>query len=45
MTVHHSRNLFDWQALQTFTNLTTVTTITDTNATGRGATFYRLSVP
>jgi len=45
MTVHHSTNLFDWQALQTFTNLTTVTTITDTNANGRGATFYRLSVP
>jgi CubicO group peptidase (beta-lactamase class C family) len=45
MTVHYSTNLFDWQTLQTFTNLSTVTAITDTNANGRGRGFYRLSVP
>jgi CubicO group peptidase (beta-lactamase class C family) len=45
MTVHYSTNLTDWQTLQTFTNLTPVTTITDTNANNRSRSFYRLSVP
>jgi CubicO group peptidase (beta-lactamase class C family) len=45
MTVHYSTNLVDWLTLQTFTNLADVTTITDTNASGRSESFYRLSVP
>ncbi|HZL78052.1 MAG TPA: Calx-beta domain-containing protein, partial [Candidatus Limnocylindrales bacterium] len=45
LTVEYSTNLSDWQPLQTFTNATTVTTITDTNATGRLKTFYRVAVP
>ncbi len=45
MTVHYSTNLADWQTLQTFTNVTTATTITDTNVNNRSKTFYRLSVP
>jgi CubicO group peptidase (beta-lactamase class C family) len=45
VTVEYSTNLSSWQPLQTFTNTTTVTTITDTNATGRLKTFYRMVVP
>ena len=45
LTVQLSTNLADWQPLQTFTNVTTVSTITDTNASGRSATFYRLAIP
>lgn len=44
-TVQFSTNLADWQLLQTFTNATAVTTFTDTNAAGRSAGFYRVSVP
>jgi hypothetical protein len=45
LTVQLSINLADWQSLQTFTNATAVSTITDTNAAGRLATFYRLAIP
>ena len=45
LTVEYSTNLSDWQPLQTFTNATTVTTITDTNVTGRVKGFYRVVVP
>jgi len=45
LTVQFSTNLASWQSLQTFTNATTLTTFTDTNATGRGAGFYRVVVP
>jgi len=45
MTIQYSTNLSDWQALQTFTNATSVTTFTDTNANGRSKGFYRLSIP
>jgi len=31
--------------LQTFTNVTAITTFTDTNGSGRGASFYRVVVP
>jgi len=44
-TVQFSTNLIDWQPLQTFTNATVVTTITDTNGNGHGAGFYRVVVP
>ena len=45
LIVEYSTNLLNWQPLQTFTNATTVTTITDTNATGRVKNFYRVVVP
>ncbi|MEY2430175.1 MAG: hypothetical protein QOJ40_3060 [Verrucomicrobiota bacterium] len=45
MTVQYSTNLFDWQSLQTFTNVTSVTTFTDTNANSRVKSFYRIMVP
>ena len=45
LTVQYSTNLFDWQPLQTFTNVATVTTFTDTNANGRVKSFYRVVVP
>ena len=45
LTVEYSTNLLNWQPLQTFTNATAVTTITDTNATGRVNSFYRVVVP
>jgi hypothetical protein len=45
LTVEYSTNLSDWQPLQTFTNATTVTTITDTNVNGRAKSFYRVVVP
>jgi len=44
-TVQFSTNLTDWQSLQTFTNVTAITTFTDTNGSGRGASFYRVVVP
>jgi CubicO group peptidase (beta-lactamase class C family) len=45
MTVQSSTNLTDWQNIQTFTNATSLNTITDTNANGRAQSFYRLVVP
>ena len=45
LTVEYSTNLSNWQPLQTFTNTTAVTTITDTNSTGAANCFYRLVVP
>jgi CubicO group peptidase (beta-lactamase class C family) len=45
LTVEYSTNLLDWQPLQTFTNASSVTTLTDTDATGRGKSFYRVAVP
>jgi CubicO group peptidase (beta-lactamase class C family) len=45
LTVEHSTDLLNWQPLQTFTNLSTVTTITDTNAFGQIKKFYRVVVP
>jgi CubicO group peptidase (beta-lactamase class C family) len=45
LTVQYSTNLSNWQPLQTFTNITAVATLTDTNATGRVTTFYRVAVP
>ena len=45
LTVEYSTNLLNWQPLQTFTNATTVSTITDTNANGRAKSFYRVVVP
>jgi CubicO group peptidase (beta-lactamase class C family) len=45
LTVEYSTNLLTWQPLQTFTTATAVTTITDTNATGRVNGFYRVVVP
>jgi CubicO group peptidase (beta-lactamase class C family) len=45
LTVEYSTNLLNWQPLQTFTNATTVTTITDTNANGWVNGFYRVVVP
>jgi CubicO group peptidase (beta-lactamase class C family) len=44
-TVQFSTNLIDWLPLQTFTNATAVTTITDTNGNSHGAGFYRVVVP
>ena len=45
LTVEYSTNLLDWLPLQTFTNNSVVTAITDTNATGRSQGFYRVVVP
>ena len=45
LTVQYSTNLVNWQSLQTFTNASPITTITDTNATGRVNSFYRVSIP
>jgi len=45
MTVQYSTNLANWHPLHTFTNVTTVTTITDTDATSHSQSFYRVSVP
>jgi hypothetical protein len=45
LTVEYSTNLLNWQPLQTFTNIAAVTAITDTNATGRVKSFYRVVVP
>jgi len=44
-TVPFSTNFAAWQPLPTLTNATAVTTFTHTNATGRSAGFYRVSVP
>lgn len=45
MTVLASTNLVDWRVLQTFTNTTSVTTLTDSNASQSARGFYRLVVP
>ena len=45
LTVEYSTNLLDWLLLKTFTNNSVVTTITDTNASGRSQSFYRVVVP
>ena len=45
LTVEFSTNLLNWQPLQTFTNLATVSTFTDTNANSRVNSFYRVVVP
>jgi len=45
LTVEYATNLLNWQPLQTFTNATAVTTITDTNASGRVNSSYRVVVP
>jgi CubicO group peptidase (beta-lactamase class C family) len=43
--VQISTNLFDWQLLQTFTNISGTITITDSNAPSRSRSFYRAFVP
>jgi hypothetical protein len=43
--VEFSTNLLHWQLLQTFTNLSGLTTFTDNGAPGRKASFYRAFVP
>jgi hypothetical protein len=45
LTLERSTNLLDWESLQTFTNISQVTTITDTNIFRRSASFYRVAVP
>jgi len=45
VTVEYSTNLANWQPLLTFTNASTVTTITDSNAPKYVNTFYRAVVP
>lgn len=45
ITLQVSTNLVDWQNLQTFTNITPITTLTDTSASNRPKSFYRLVVP
>ena len=45
LTVQYSTNLLNWQPLQTFTNIATLNTFTDTNANGRVNSFYRVAVP
>jgi CubicO group peptidase (beta-lactamase class C family) len=45
LTLEYSTNLLNWQPLQTFTNVTTVSTFTDTNASSRVKSFYRVAVP
>ena len=45
LTVQLSTNLADWQPLQTFTNVTAVSIITDTNSARRPGNFYRLAIP
>jgi len=45
MTVESSTNLINWQPLETFTNASTLTTVTDTNANSSMTSFYRLAVP
>jgi CubicO group peptidase (beta-lactamase class C family) len=45
LTVQYSTDLSNWQPLQNFTNVTTMTTITDTNTAGRVNSFYRVVVP
>jgi hypothetical protein len=45
LTVEYTSDLLNWQPLQTFTNTTAVNTFTDTNASGRMQSFYRLVVP
>jgi CubicO group peptidase (beta-lactamase class C family) len=45
VTVQSSSDLSNWQPLKTFANTTTVNTFTDTNASGRIQSFYRLAVP
>ena len=45
MTLQVSTNLFNWQALQTFTNTAGVTTVLDATAPGRARSFYRVVVP
>jgi hypothetical protein len=43
--IEFSTNLLDWQLLQTFTNISGLTTMTDNAAPGRKAAFYRAFVP
>ena len=45
LTLEYSTNLLDWQTLQTFTNVSTTATITDTNAARRSRSFYRVTTP
>ena len=45
LTVQTSTNLLVWQPVQTFTNLTPVTTYTDTNTGAALGRFYRMVVP
>jgi CubicO group peptidase (beta-lactamase class C family) len=45
LTVQYSTNLLEWHSLQTFTNLSALTTFTDSNATIQAARFYRVAVP
>ncbi len=45
LTTEYSTNLRDWLPVHIFTNNSVVTTITDTNATGRSQSFYRVVVP
>jgi hypothetical protein len=44
LTVEYSSDLSHWQPLQAFTNTATVNTFTDTNASSRIQSFYRLVV-
>jgi hypothetical protein len=45
LTVEYSTNLLSWQPLQTVTNGSGTMKVTDTNALGRGQSFYRALVP
>jgi len=45
MTLESSTNLTNWQPLQTVTNASGTITLTETNAAGRDASFYRAVVP
>jgi CubicO group peptidase (beta-lactamase class C family) len=45
VTIQYSTNLSTWLPLETFTNTTNPTTITDANASKRPRTFYRAVVP
>ena len=43
--IQFTTNLINWQTLQTFTNLSGLTTWTDSGATNRPSSFYRAFVP
>jgi CubicO group peptidase (beta-lactamase class C family) len=43
--VQFSTNLFDWQLLQTFTNISGTINVIDSNAPSRSRSFYRAFVP
>lgn len=45
ITLQVSTDLVNWQNLQTFTNYTPTSTLTDTTASTRLKSFYRLAVP